>query len=162
LVINDIGPDGEAGSDRITAEAASTPDFFSSLEDGIAFRSARMPAFSSLDETEQRVEILHHLREAPDGRWVWKNDPEFLRQRVQHGAESHPQLWDVLARVPCPTLLLWGTASDVLSEAQARRMIAVLPRGELAPIPGVGHAPTLREPAAVEALDRFLAVPVTV
>lgn len=160
LIINDIGPDGEAGSDRITAEAASTPDFFGSLEEGIAYRSERLPAFRRLDEAEQRVQILHHLRADADGRWVWKNDPAFLRQRVLHGAESHSQLWEVLARVPCPTLLLWGTASDVLSEAQARRMIATLPHGELVPIPGVGHAPTLSEPAAVDALDRFLTAPV--
>ena len=35
-------------------------------------------------------------------------------------------------------------------------MIETLPLGELAPVPGVGHAPTLSEPAAVEALDGFL------
>jgi pimeloyl-ACP methyl ester carboxylesterase len=58
--------------------------------------------------------------------------------------------------VTCPTLVVWGTDSDVLSEAQARRMVETLPKGELVSVPGVGHAPTLVEPAVVAALGRFL------
>jgi pimeloyl-ACP methyl ester carboxylesterase len=46
--------------------------------------------------------------------------------------------------------------SDVLSETQARRMVEVTPRGELVAVPGVGHAPTLMEPVALAALERFL------
>jgi len=46
--------------------------------------------------------------------------------------------------------------SDVLSEQQAGRMVEALPRGELVSVPDVGHAPVLLEPAAFEALERFL------
>jgi pimeloyl-ACP methyl ester carboxylesterase len=46
--------------------------------------------------------------------------------------------------------------SDVLSEAQARRMVEVLPHGELVAVPSVGHAPTLMEPVVLAALERFL------
>jgi len=42
------------------------------------------------------------------------------------------------------------------SEAQARRMIETLPKGELLSIPGVGHAPSLVEPASLAGLERFL------
>ena len=58
--------------------------------------------------------------------------------------------------MPCPALVIWGTDSDVLSEAQAKRMVEALPKGELVAVPGVGHAPTLVEPAVLAALDRFL------
>ena len=67
-----------------------------------------------------------------------------------------PPLWSVLQAVGCPTLVVWGTESDVLSEAQARRMVDALPRGELVTVPGVGHAPTLVEPVVLATLDRFL------
>jgi pimeloyl-ACP methyl ester carboxylesterase len=63
----------------------------------------------------------------------------------------------VLEALPCATLVVWGTDSDVLSETQARRMVETLPRGELVAVPDVGHAPTLVEPAALTAVDRFLA-----
>ena len=62
----------------------------------------------------------------------------------------------MLQRLPCPTLVVWGMESDVLSETQARHMVEVLPQGTLAAVPGVGHAPTLMEPVALAALERFL------
>jgi pimeloyl-ACP methyl ester carboxylesterase len=83
-------------------------------------------------------------------------DPEYIRQRVRIGAPPRPALWPALGRVTCSTLVVWGTDSDVLSEAQARRMIERLPKGELVTVPGVGHAPTLVEPAVVAAVERFL------
>jgi len=58
--------------------------------------------------------------------------------------------------VTCSTLVVWGKDSDVLSEAQARRMVETLPKGELVTVPGVGHAPTLVEPVVIAALERFL------
>ena len=65
-------------------------------------------------------------------------------------------LWPALQGLQCPTLVVWGMESDVLSEAQARRMVEVLPYGELVAVPGVGHAPTLIEPVVLAALQRFL------
>ena len=66
------------------------------------------------------------------------------------------RIWPVLQRLSFPTLIVWGTESDVLSEAQAQRIVKVLPHGELVAVPGVGHAPTLVEPVTIAALERFL------
>jgi len=38
-------------------------------------------------------------------------------------------------------------------------MVTTLPKGELVAVPGVGHAPTLTEPAVGDALERFLGRP---
>jgi hypothetical protein len=35
-------------------------------------------------------------------------------------------------------------------------MVETLPKGQLAAVPGVGHAPTLMEPAALDALGTFI------
>jgi len=53
-------------------------------------------------------------------------------------------------------MVVWGTESDVLSQAQAKRMVETLPRGELVTVRGVAHAPTLVEPVVLSALERFL------
>ena len=156
LVLNDIGPDSEAGSDRITRGAASRPTSFATLDEAIAYRAANLPAMAKASPEDQRESAIYALREGPDGRWTWKHDPAIDQQRVRDGARGYPELWGVLAGLQCPTLLLWGTVSDVLSEAQANKIIATLPKGTLAPVPGVGHAPTLNEPAAVAALETFL------
>lgn len=160
LIINDIGPDSEAGSDRITGEAATTPETFTSLDEAIAYRRKLNTALGRLSDEAQREQALYNVRQASDGRWVWKNDLTFLKQRSDRGASGYPELWDVLARFQRPALLVWGAKSDVLSDAQAKKIIATLPKGEIVTVPDVGHAPSLLEPAAVEALDRFLA-PIT-
>jgi len=156
LVINDIGPDVEEGSQRITQMVGGRPDEFATLEDAMAYRREISPVTASRPMGDQREVALGVLRQQADGRWVWKMDPAYIRQRVQHGAPSRPALWPVLKSLPCPTLVVWGTESDVLLEAQARRMVGVLPRGELVKVAGVAHAPTLVEPVVLAALERFL------
>ncbi len=156
LVINDIGPDVEEGSQRITQMVGGRPDEFATLEDAMAYRREISPVTASRPMSDQREVALGVLRQQADGRWVWKMDPAYIRQRVQHGAPPRPALWPVLRALSCPTVEVWGTESDVLSEAQAKRMAETLPRGELVTVPGVAHAPTLVEPVVLAALERFL------
>jgi pimeloyl-ACP methyl ester carboxylesterase len=86
-------------------------------------------------------------------KWGWKMVPAYVRQR---GAPVRPHLWPALARLDCLALAVWGTDSDVPSEGQARRMVETVPNGELLSISGVGHAPSLVEPASLAGLERFL------
>jgi pimeloyl-ACP methyl ester carboxylesterase len=157
LVINDIGPDVEAGSSRITGMVGSRPADFASLDEAMEYRRQSSPITAGRPLEDQRETALGVLRQRPDGRWAWKMDPAYIEQRVKRGAPARPQLWPALETLPCPTQVVWGTDSDVLSEAQAKRMAAALPKGELVSIPGVGHAPTLVEPSVLAALDRLLA-----
>ena len=156
LVINDIGPDPEAGTQRITQMVGSRPDEFATLEEAMAYRRAMSPILAARGAEDQRELALGVLRPGAGGKWGWKMDPAYIRQRVEHGPPARPLLWPVLQALGCPTLVVWGTESDVLSEAQALRMVDVLPRGELVRVPGIGHAPTLVEPVVLAALDRFL------
>jgi esterase len=156
LVINDIGPDVELGSQRITQMVGSRPDEFGTLDDAMAYRRQMSPIVAGRTLDDQRELALGVLRQRPDGRWIWKMDPAYIQQRVKIGPPERPALWPALHRVTCPTLVVWGSDSDVLSGAQARRMVEALVDGELVTVPGVGHAPTLVEPAVVTALERFL------
>jgi len=157
LVINDIGPDAEAGSQRITQMVGSRPDTFASLDDALDYRRLMSPIVAGRPIEDQRELALGVLRQRADGSWEWKMDPAYIEQRVRRGAPPRPALWPALAALACPALVVWGTDSDVLSRAQARRMVETLPQGELLAVPGIGHAPTLVEPAALAAMDRFLA-----
>ncbi len=156
LVINDIGPDREAGSQRIMDLVARRPVEFATLEEAMAYRRQVSPVVASRTEADQRELAFGVLRRRPDGHWIWKMDPAYTRPPMSGSPVPRPNLWPVLERLNCPTLVVWGTESDVLSEAQARRMVEVLPVGELVPVPGVAHAPALIEPVVLAALDRFL------
>jgi pimeloyl-ACP methyl ester carboxylesterase len=156
LILNDIGPDVEAGSTRITGMVGSRPADFGSLNEAMQYRRETSPITAARPLEDQEETARGVLRQRPDGRWAWKMDPAYIEQRVKRGAPARPSLWPTLETLPCPTQVVWGTDSDVLSKAQAKRMTAALPKGELVSVPGVGHAPTLVEPPVLAALDRLL------
>ena len=156
LVINDIGPDPEAGTQRITQTVGDRPATFATLDEAMAYRRSVSTIVASRTEDDQR-ELAHGvLRRGPDGAWGWKMDPAYITQRVRKGPPTRPDLWPALARIHAPTLVVWGADSDVLGDKQAKRMVETLPKGELVTVPGVGHAPTLIEPVVLAALERFL------
>ena len=157
LVINDIGPEAEAGSQRITQTIGARPERFATFDAAMAYRREVSPITAARSLDDQRELAQGVLKEAADGSWVWKMDPAYVTQRAARVAAGRPVLWPTLAALRCPTLVVWGTDSDVLLEPQARRIVETLPRGELVAVPGVGHAPTLVEPVVLTALDRFLA-----
>jgi esterase len=156
LVINDVGPEVEQGSQRITQTVGARPASFASLDAAKEYRAANSPILAARPAEDQHELALGMLREAPDGRWVWKMDPAYIEQRIARGAPARPDLWPGLKALPCPTQVIWGITSDVLGEQQARRMVNTLPHGELIPVPGIGHAPTLVEPPVLAALERLL------
>lgn len=55
-----------------------------------------------------------------------------------------------------PTLLIRGGMSDLISPEIAQSMQNIAPRMQRVDIPGVGHAPMLNEPEAVDAIRKFL------
>src|SRR6266853_77435 len=103
--------------------AGATPEVFATLEDAMAYRREISPVTASRPISDQRELALGVFRQRSDSRWVWKMDPAYIQQRVQHGAPPRPALWPVLRSLPCPTVVVWGTESDVLSGAQAARMV---------------------------------------
>lgn len=56
-----------------------------------------------------------------------------------------------------PTLLIRGELSDLISAEIADKMQRMVPRLRRVDVPGVGHAPMLTEPEAVDAIHDFLA-----
>ena len=96
LVINDIGPQAEAGTQRITQMVGSRPDEFATLEEAKAYRAAASPILAARSAEEQHELALSVLRQRPDGKWGWKMDPAYIRQRVEHGAPQRPPLWPAL------------------------------------------------------------------
>jgi pimeloyl-ACP methyl ester carboxylesterase len=55
-----------------------------------------------------------------------------------------------------PTLLIRGETSDIITSEIADRMQRMAPNLLRVDVPGVGHAPMLTEPEAVDAIDQFL------
>jgi pimeloyl-ACP methyl ester carboxylesterase len=52
-------------------------------------------------------------------------------------------LWAAYEAIRCPTLLIRGGESDLLSSHTAQEMARRGPQAQLVELPGIGHAPTL-------------------
>jgi pimeloyl-ACP methyl ester carboxylesterase len=57
-----------------------------------------------------------------------------------------PKLKSRLHRIRIPTLLLWGTADRILSEAYGRAYCAAIPHARFEPIERAGHFPHIEQP----------------
>ena len=152
LVLNDIGPEiGGAGLDFVkdlTAHTPAQPD----LASAAGWLRDKLPWLSlTTDEQWQRFARIT-FRER-DGRWVPDWDPAIARTLDDPVPDLWP-LWRGAARVPL--LLVHGEASDILAAATVARMRKSRPDMAVATLPGIGHAPTLSEPRAAAAIDRFL------
>jgi pimeloyl-ACP methyl ester carboxylesterase len=134
LVIVDQAPEVErVGLEAIKQIAALQ---FESFEDAVQAVHAYNPR-RSLDNLRSR--LSHSMRQDAAGRWIWKVDAEGLL-RSPRLKEPTQALWDIVARVPCPTLVVRGEQSDIVSAATVERAARTLPHGELVTVSGAGHS----------------------
>lgn len=154
LVVNDVGPRVEpAALARIGTYLGSDPVFatFAELESYV--RSVSAP-FGPLSDAQWDHVVRTNARQRPDGRWGLGYDP---RIAVPFRAQpAPPDLWPLWDRIRCPTLVLRGAESDLLSALTAGEMAARGPRPRVIEFPGVGHAPALLDPAQAGVVAGFL------
>jgi 2-succinyl-6-hydroxy-2,4-cyclohexadiene-1-carboxylate synthase len=86
------------------------------------------------------------------------NTPEGLAAALRLlGAGVQAPLWDRLAELRCPTLLVAGALDDRFAALAAEMAAAIGPAAHLELVPGAGHAAHLERPTEVAALlDGFL------
>ena len=150
LVIVDIGPDiMPEGMARIQA-GVQAPDVFDDPEDAVRAARAANPR---APEDELRHRILNNLMRRDDGRWTWRYD-KALRAEGRPPRPDAAAVWELLPRITCPTLLVRGAESDVLSRETAERMVQTIPNCRLVEVPDCGHSVSLENPSGFLAAVR--------
>jgi pimeloyl-ACP methyl ester carboxylesterase len=150
LVIVDIGPVIDASGAARIQTGVRANDVFESREE--AFEQARQ-GNSVPPEDHHLYRINHNLMQTPDGKWTWKYD-KALRSGTPRSSIEADQQWANWRAIRCPTLLLRGENSDVLSPDVAARMIAENANATLVTIPGSGHSIPLDKPVEFESAVR--------
>jgi pimeloyl-ACP methyl ester carboxylesterase len=137
---------------RARAAAAQLPErVFASEEE--AFRQARAQN-PRPPEDVQRERVHWSLKPRDDGKVELKYDPAAPRNW------DTADLWDALPRITCPTLVIRGAESEVLSADVAEREAAAFANGRLVTITGSGHPVPLDRPTEFEqAVQDFLGQP---
>jgi pimeloyl-ACP methyl ester carboxylesterase len=137
LIIVDIGPTVDpAGGQRITQELISVPEEFDSFEDVVQYMG-RQNRFAS--DAVLRRRLQYATRELPNGKVGWRYDLAIREQRRKGTAPPAEDLWPLLPNITCPTLLVRGRQSDLLSAEVAQRMVQTLPSAKLAEVDRAGH-----------------------
>lgn len=159
VVLNDVGPEiEEAGLDRIRGYVGQQVSYPTWVHCAWAMADDNREVYPNwkLDDWLVYAKRTHRL--TPEGRIVPDYDRNIATPLRQPSGEETPDLWPLFDLLkPVPLLLLRGATSDILSAANAERMMTRLDHGTLVTVPRVGHAPTLDEPVARDAIDTLLA-----
>ncbi|WP_281683739.1 alpha/beta fold hydrolase [Thalassobaculum salexigens] len=156
VVLNDIGPDIPDSGGDFLIEVMGRERRPASWADAAAEMRRILPDLSFTTEEEWVAFARTTYREEPDGSLRQDWDPAIVKPLA--GAEAKDtDLWALFAALTAvPVLLVRGGRSIVLSAETAAEMQRRHRAMEVVVLPEIGHAPTLEEPAAREALERFL------
>ncbi len=154
LVVNDVGPTIEpAALERIRGYFGLDPTFATYADIAQYLRTISAP-FGRLTDAQWDHLTRSNVRERPDGRWGMAYDPGIAVPF--RASAAPPDLWPVWDAIRCPTLVLHGRDSDLLSAATVAQMAARGPKPTVIEFEGVGHAPMLLSTDQIDPVVRFL------
>lgn len=140
LLLVDLARGSERGSRRRARLALALRRTYRTREEAIE-------RFRFLPETSHPSEVLRvhiaqsSVRREDDGRFGYKFDPAWF------SLPSKPR--PDLASVGCPTLLVRGSDSALLSKQAAAEFVAALPRGRFVEIADAGHHVLIDQPESL-------------
>jgi len=160
LVLNDVGPAlSPAALARIGDYVGKDVRFATFDEAARYIRDISLP-FGPHSEEEWRKLAADALKQDSDGKWILHYDPglavpiKATTPEMMQRAEA--MLWMAYDAISCPTLLVRGAESDLLTPEVAQAMTARGPKARLVEIPGVGHAPTFLREDQIAIVREFL------
>ena len=163
LVLNDVGPRIEPAAMLRIGSYVGQGGTWPTVEAAAEAMWALSTGFGS-HTREEWLELTRPLLR-PDGQggWMLRYDPAIARplQSItpQLAAAGEAVLWQLYDGLRCPTLLLRGAQSDLLSAQTAAQMSTRGPRARLVEFEGVGHAPTLVHEGQRAVVRDFLLAP---
>lgn len=156
LAVVDIGPEiNSEGLEEIRRSAQDRPSDFADFEQ--ALRWSRGDQHVQGDEVIA-YRLRHNLKETDAGRLAWKFDPRVDSVTSSGGPEGDALMWQLWSALKCPTLVMRGERSILLTEESASKMLSSCPTATLRVIPGAGHAVLVdNQTGFIEEIKAFLA-----
>ena len=156
LVVNDAGPViSKLSLERIATYVGMAP-VFPDIATAEKYVRAVSATFGPHSDAEWRFLTEVVVRGNPDGTLRLHYDPKLAEPFRANMPEKDLELWDLWDAIRCPTLVLHGAHSDLLSRDTCDRMTQRGPKAKVVDIPGVGHAPTLMHDDQIAIVRQFL------
>ncbi|OIQ31794.1 MAG: alpha/beta hydrolase [Alphaproteobacteria bacterium MedPE-SWcel] len=162
VILNDVGPDIAApGLDRIFDYLGRPPAAQTHAEAATALERAMAADFPGVPSQRWREEVETFYIETPEGlelRYDRRLRDAMLAQAAAVAEmEEPPSLWPWFeALAGCPTGVIRGARSDILSAETYAEMQRRLPALHAVELPDRGHIPFLDEPAALALIHAVL------
>ncbi|MEC5163886.1 MULTISPECIES: alpha/beta fold hydrolase [unclassified Janthinobacterium] len=160
LILNDIGPTLAPEALQRIGDYIGQDLRFPSFEAGAKFIRDVSQTFGEHSEREWYKLASDVLRQDKDGQWIRHYDmglaQPFRSATPESAKADEAMLWAAYDAVRCPTLLVRGADSDLLSRETAAIMAGRGPKAQLVEIAGVGHAPTFTHEDQIAIARRFL------
>jgi pimeloyl-ACP methyl ester carboxylesterase len=123
------------GVQRVRDFMASRPRGFATLEEAVDAVAAYNP---HRPRPADPSNLLRNLRHRADGRLYWHWDPRMVPADV--GADL-VEMEDIARgfKTRSPVMLVRGSDSDVVTDANAGAFLGLVPHAELRSVPGAGH-----------------------
>ena len=162
LVLNDVGPTIQPDALKRIGAYLGLPQHWKSLEDAADYMLGISQGFGR--HTREQWLALTQPMLKPDGEGFKPHyDPNisvpFKAITPEIAAAGEAALWHAYDAIRCPTLLLRGADSDLLSAETALKMTQRGPKARLHEFADVGHAPMLVVPEQVAVVREFLLAP---
>ena len=157
LVLNDAGPViSRTSLERIAAYVGTAPAF-ASLEKAEEYVRAVSAPFGPHSDAQWRFLAETWVRKNEDGSYAALYDPRIAEAfKASIPKEGNLEFWPVYEAVRCPTLVVRGERSDLLSRETAAEMGLRGPKARVVEIRGVGHAPTFMHADQIAIVREFL------
>lgn len=163
LVLNDVGPSIQPQAIARIGAYLGQPVRFASMEEGAAYLRTISQSFGPHTDAQWlafSAPQLVRVNDAQSPGWGLHYDPAiaapFRVVTPAMAAAGEAELWARYDALSCPTLLIRGAESDLLSHETAQAMTQRGPRAELVELAGIGHAPTLIADDQVALVSDFL------
>ncbi len=156
LVLNDVGPLITVDAlQRIATYVGTDPDW-ATFDEALAYVKAISAPFGSLSEAQWYHLTETSVMQRPDGRWAFRYDPRIAEPFRAAFVDQDIDLWPLYQLIACPTLVIRGAQSDLLTRETWQRMGSCGPLAKLAEIEGVGHAPMFQSDDQIAIVRDFL------
>jgi pimeloyl-ACP methyl ester carboxylesterase len=131
LVVVDVVPTVAAEGREAIAKQLAVQEF-ASFDDAVAAAHAFNPR-RTIENIRER--LGHAMRGFPDGRWRYKFDPA-----IGGASGDIERMWADVRRIRCPTLLVRGAESPILTIEGTERFLHTVPGSRSAEVAGAGHS----------------------
>lgn len=152
LVVVDVTPNVHLRTRTMSARQRGTtaliggPSTFESLEHMV---EAAVRASPNRPVSAVRRGVRHNARRLPDGRWAWRYD---TIGRPEDGPMDFTPLWEDVAALRCPTMLVRGGLSAFTTMEDEREFTRRMPLVRVETVLEAGHSVQSDQPMALARL----------